>query len=118
MHMGMQQQQQQQNQGMPGVVDYNSDLEESFYNIDENNLNEGQDMRTAREQVIKTFKPGGTSMTSKVVSNHLPECPGFGKVELWRKNKASKRRVKVDPNKSIKKMEDYHFSDIGGDGGD
>lgn len=49
MHMGMQQQQQQQNQGMPGVGDYNSDLEESFYNIDENNLNEGQDMRTARE---------------------------------------------------------------------
>jgi hypothetical protein len=64
-------------------------------------------MMTAREQIVKTFKPGGTHNSSHiVVSNHLPECPGYGKVELWRKNKASKGRVKINPNKAIKKVED------------
>jgi hypothetical protein len=64
-------------------------------------------MFTAREQLVKTFKPGGTQVSShKIVSNHLPECPGYGKVELWRKNKASKGRVKINPNKAIKKVED------------
>ena len=88
-------------------MDYNSENEEVYYNIDESTLNEGQDMMTAREQLVKTFKPGGAqSHTQTNYSNHLPECPGYGKVELWRKNKASKRRVKINPNKLIKKVED------------
>ncbi len=116
MHMGLPQHQ--------PVADYNSEHEENYYNIDEDTLNESQNMLTAREQVIKTFKPGGTQASStsnnRVQPNHLPECPGFGKVELWRKNKASKGRVKVNPEKLIKKVEDlgYQYSDVGGDGGD
>ena len=83
-------------------------------------------MMTVREQKIKTFKPGGgsesSSGTNQVVhSNHLPECTGYGKVEMWRKNKPSKGRVKVNPNEVIRKVEDlgHKMSDVGGDyGGD
>jgi hypothetical protein len=73
-------------------------------------------MLTYRGQVVKTFKPGGTDL--EVSGRSLPAAPGLGKVELWKKNKPSKGRVKVDPN-NIKKAEDYNmYSDVGGDGGD
>jgi hypothetical protein len=74
-------------------------------------------MHTARGQVIKTFKPAPPSNAA----NNLPVPPGFGRVELWKKNKPSKKRVKVNPNEFIKNMEDLNqmqYSDKGGDGGD
>ena len=73
-------------------------------------------MHTQRGQVVKTFKPGGSE--KEVSQRNIPPAPGFMKVELWKKNKPSKGRVKVDPN-NIKKVEDYNmYSDVGGDGGD
>jgi hypothetical protein len=79
-------------------------------------LNESSDLHTHRGQMVKTFKPGGPDI--EISGRNLPTAPGFGKVELWKKNKPSKRRVKVDPN-NIKKVEDYNmYSDVGGDGGD
>jgi hypothetical protein len=38
---------------------------------------------------------------------------------MWRKNKPSKRRVKVNPNEVIRKVEDlgHQMSDVGGDYG-
>jgi hypothetical protein len=49
----------------------------------------------------------------------LPAAPGFCKVELWKKNRPSKGRVKVNPNDIKSNAEDYNmYSDVGGDGGD
>ncbi len=55
------------------------------------------------------------------MANNLPVPPGFGRVELWKKNKPSKKRVKVNPNEFIKNVDELNqmiYSDKGGDGGD
>ncbi len=71
-------------------------------------------MHTQRGQVVKTFKPGASEQES--ANRKIPNPPG--KVELWKKNKPSKGRVKVDIN-NLKNVEDYTMkSDVGGDGGD
>jgi hypothetical protein len=37
---------------------FNSDDEEQYFNIDEEFLEEGADLRSVRDQQIKSFKPG------------------------------------------------------------
>lgn len=66
---------------------------------------------------MKTFKPGNHS--EALSGRALPDTPGFDKVQLFKKNKPSKGRVKVTPNTIVnKKGELVIQSDVGGDGGD
>ena len=58
-------------------------------------MNECENLVSHREQVIKTFKPGNTSQAQ--TTRHLPDTPGYQKVNLYLMNKASKGRVRVNP---------------------
>ena len=72
-------------------------------------------MATHRDQLIQTFKPGSTSLAQ--ANRHLPDAPGYQKVNLYLKNKASKGRVKVNP-KYLNGGQHFIQSDVGGDCGD
>ena len=73
-------------------IDFNSDEEEKYYNIDDDQLRESQNLISHREQLVKSFKPGNMQELKK---RNLPDTPGTNRVQLWKKNKPSKRRVKV-----------------------
>lgn len=66
---------------------------------------------------MKTFKPGNDQEVK--TGRNLPEAPGFEKNQMYRMNKPSKGRVKVNPNTMVnEKGELLIQSDVGGDGGD
>lgn len=64
---------------------------------------------------MKTFKPGNSDGYS---NRNLPDTPGFDRVLLYKKNKPSKGRVKVNPSMIKNGGELNMYSDVGGDGGD
>ena len=90
---------------------FNSEDEEQYFNIDDDQLDESQDMVYKRGQLVRTYKPGH----SDAINGFLPQAPGFNKVAMWKKNKASKGRVKVNPNKRI---ESCLYNDVNGDDSD
>jgi len=51
---------QKENAGFSKPEDFDSDREEKYFNIEDDQLNESENLVSHREQVIKTFKPGNT----------------------------------------------------------
>ncbi len=76
---------------------------------------ESHNLESHRDQFVKTFKPGNLQEVKK---RNLPNAPGTNKVMLWKKNKPSKRRVKVGPGEIKAIPEINMYGDVGGDGGE
>lgn len=71
---------------------FDSDEEEVFFNIGTNYLDEEEASMNVDEHEIRSFRPGNINDSQK---RTLPDAPGTGKVQMWRKNKTSKRRITV-----------------------
>ena len=52
---------QKENAGFNKADDFDSDREEKYFNIQDDQLSECENLVSHRDQVIKTFKPGNTA---------------------------------------------------------
>lgn len=96
------------------LPNFNSDEEEKYFNIEDDELVEARNMISSRADLFyKSFRPG----TIEAKKRGLPNAPGTNRHYMSKRNKPSKKRIKLKDDHISPLSDDALQGDIGGDVG-